>query len=71
MTLVHAALKKVKLFSNDLQTTIKDLCCDSASEQRYSRKCLTCQTKIIQFDIDESTAAFPEDDLIYDYWEKI
>lgn len=69
MTLVHAALKRMNLFSSDLPTTIKDLCCTSPSEQCYFRKCPACVNKIINFDIDG--AVLGEDDVMYDFWEKI
>lgn len=69
ITLIHNALKKVNLFSHDLPTVIKNICCDPASEHCYFRKCPTCEDKIINFDTDNDT--FPEDIVPYDIWEKI
>jgi hypothetical protein len=67
MSLLHAALKKEKIFHDDLQSVIeKEICCEKPTVDCYFRKCPACVKKEI------SVNEFDGERLVhYDAWKAI
>lgn len=69
MILIHAALRKLKIFECDLQTVIEAICCSAPTMQCYSRKCLKCQDNAIELSLHNES--FRSDKITFYSWEAV